>query len=111
MFALQAQQRLSPGDIANVGFSGAKLFNADVMADDHIYNPINGAYVGANFFEINTKHTRFYYYGDKGFDFVPWSDAASVIAKLARYITSFQFCSSQPRTGGQLLNVNAVYNL
>jgi hypothetical protein len=60
MFALQAQQRLSPGDIANVGFSGAKLFNADVMADDHIYNPINGAYVGANFFEINTKHTRFY---------------------------------------------------
>jgi hypothetical protein len=113
MFALQAQQRLSPGDIANVGFAGAKLFAADVIADDHIIN-VPGTVatnLGANYFAINRNHTRFFYFGEKGFDFVPWVDAQTVIAKICRYVTSFQFCSSQPRTGGQLLNVNVVFNL
>lgn len=114
MFSLQAQQRLSPGDIANVGFAGAKLFAADVIADDHILNgagTTNTTSFGANFFAINRNHTRFFYFGEKGFDFVPWVDAQTVIAKICRYVTAFQYCSSQPRTGGQLLNVNVVFNL
>jgi hypothetical protein len=113
MFSLQAQQRLSPGDIANVGFAGAKLFAADVIGDDHIILATGTTVtnLGANFFAINRNHTRFFYFGEKGFDFVPWIDAQTVIAKISRYVTAFQFCSSQPRTGGQLLNVNVVFNL
>ena len=115
MFSLQAQQRLSPGDIANVGFAGAKLFAADVIADDHLLlgagSGGNTTALAANFFAVNRNHTRFFYFGEKGFDFVPWVDAQTVIAKICRYVTAFQFCSSQPRTGGQLLNVNVVFNL
>jgi hypothetical protein len=111
MFSLQAQQRLSPGDIANVGFAAAKLFAADMIGDDHIQAPVNGSYVGANFYALNRNHTRFFYFGSKGFEFVPWVDAQTVVAKVARYIIGFQYASSQPRTGGQLVNVNVVTNL
>lgn len=114
MFSLQAQQRLSPGDIANVGFAGAKLFAADVIADDHIVNvagSVNTTALAANYFAINRNHTRFFYFGEKGFDFVPWVESQTTIAKICRYVTSFQYASSQPRTGGQLLYVNSVMNL
>ena len=116
MYAMQAQQRFAAGDIANAGFAGAALFGARVIADDHIL-PVastNVSYpnaIGCNFIAINSMHTRFFYYGEKGFDFVPWVNNPNVLAKTARYVTSLQYASSQPRTGGQLLNVNAVGNL
>jgi len=115
MFALQPQQRLSPGDIANAGFAGAYLFAARVLGDDHILNPIStgsatGA-IGCNFFAINMNHTRFFYPAQKGFDFIPWVEAQSRVARTSRYVTGLQFCSSQPRTGGLLTNVNSTSNL
>ena len=112
MYALQAQQRLSPGDIANAGFAGAAIFGAAMYGDDHITNPVNGANVGANFYFLNRNKTKFYYMDHKGVEFLDWMFAPSgAIAKTSFYILCFQYVSSQPRTGGQLVNVNTVGNL
>ncbi|GAC1428975.1 MAG: hypothetical protein NVSMB5_23570 [Candidatus Velthaea sp.] len=111
MFAQQAQQRVAPMDIANAGMGGANLFGAPIFADEHLVPPTNGLNIGANYYLLNRRHTKFRYMGDKGFEFFPWIDLPNRVAKVARYVTSFQYASSQPRTGGQLLNVNAVTNL
>lgn len=112
MYALQAQQRFAAGDTANPGFAGAGLFGSLLYADDHIANPTNGSNIGCNYYAVNKRHTRFFYFGRKGCEFIDWMNAPQgSIAKLARYVMAFQFVSTQPRTGGQLLNVNALGNL
>jgi hypothetical protein len=111
MFAQQAQQRVTPMSTANAGFAAADIFGAAGYADEHFTPPTNGTNVGANYYFLNRRHTRFRYMGDKGFEYFPWVDMPNRVAKVARYVTSFQYASSQPRTGGQLLNVNAVTNL
>ena len=112
MFSLQSQQRFAAGDIANAGFAGANLFGSNLLADDHIVNPTNGSNIGCNYYAVNRRHTRFFYFDKKGVEFIDWVDSPSgALAKLARYVMSFQYASSQPRTGGQLLNVNALGNL
>ncbi len=111
MFAQQSQQRVAPMDIANAGMGGANIFGAPILGDEHFTPPVNGSKIGANFYFENRRHTKFYYMGDKGFEFFPWVDLPNRVGKVARYVTCFQFASSQCRTGGQLLNVNAVTNL
>lgn len=111
-FALQSQQRFGSMDIANAGFAGIGLFSATMWADDHIPQVVNSSNFGANFYFINKYKTKFFYFGKKGFDFIDWVDSPNgMVAKQARYATVFQYCSSQPRTGGQLQNVNSIQNL
>lgn len=112
MYSLQGQQRFASGDVANAGFAGAALFGSILLADDHIPNVANGANIGCNYYAINKRHTRFFYFDRKGVEFIDWVDSPSgALAKMARYVMSFQYASSQPRTGGQLLNVNSLANL
>jgi hypothetical protein len=111
MFALQPLQRLAPMDTANAGYAKAMLFTAEMWSDDHIQNPVNAGKIGVNYFLINRGHTKFFYPGRRGFDFIDWNDAPTTVSKKCRYVTCFQMASSQPRTGGQLLNVNSVQNL
>ncbi len=113
MYALQAQQRFASGDIANPGFGGAALFGAILEADDHIVNPVYNSNVGCNFYVINKNHTHFYHMGPKkGSEFIPWvANADGSIAQTCRYVIGLQYASSQPRTGGQILNVNSLANL
>lgn len=112
MYSLQAQQRFSPGDVANPGFAGAALFNCLVMADDHIINPTQSSNIGCNLYLVNKRHTRFFYFDRKGVDFIDWVDSPQgSIAKLCRYVLSFQYASSQCRTGGQVLYFNSLGNL
>lgn len=111
MFAMQPLQRLSPMDTANAGFSKAMLFEAEMWADDHIINPNNGTKIGCNYILLNRHHSKFYYPGRRGFDFIDWNDSPTAVAKKCRYVTAFQLACGQPRTGGQLLNVNSTQNL
>lgn len=111
MYVQAANQRVSPGDAMQVGFSGAWLFKAKVMGDEHIINPTRSTFYGANYFAINHNHTGFYYFGKKGFDFIDWVDAKDVVGKLSRYVTVLQYVSTQPRLNGQLLYVNQLVNL
>lgn len=104
-------QRVAPMDVANVGMGGANVFSAIMYADEHIVPPFNTTKVGANYYFVNRRHTKFRYMGEKGFEFFPWVDLPNRVAKVARYVTCFQFVSSQPRTGGQLLNINSPANL
>lgn len=113
MYALQAQQRFAAGDVANPGFGGASLFGAILKADDHITNPVYNSNVGCNYYVINRNHTHFFYMGPKkGSEFIPWANNADgSIAQTCRYVIGLQYGSSQPRTGGQVLNVNSLANL
>ena len=111
-FAMQSQQRFGSMDEANAGFAGIKLFSAMMWADDHIPQVVNGSSFGANYYYINKRKTKFFYFAKKGFDFIDWVDAPNgMVAKQSRYATCFQYASSQPRTGGQLQNVNSIQNL
>lgn len=113
MYTMQAQQRFAAGDIANPGFAGAQLFGAVLKADDHIVNPVNGAAIGCNYVLVNRNHTHFYHFTPKkGAEFVPWTNTPDgALSQIARYVISFQYASSQCRTGGQVLNVNSLANL
>jgi len=113
MYTMQAQQRFAAGDIANPGFAGAALFGAVLKADDHIVNPTNGGNIGCNFYLINRFHTGFNYFTPKkGAEFIPWTNTSDgALAQVCRYVLSFQYASSQPRTGGQIINVNSLSNL
>lgn len=111
-YSLQSQQRFAAGEVANGGFAGIAFMSAIMLPDDHIPNPTNGSNIGCNYYAVNKRHQRFFYFGRKGVEFVDWVDAPSgALAKIARYVVAFQFASSQCRVSGQLLNVNALANL
>jgi hypothetical protein len=111
MYAQQGQQRVTPMDMANAGMGGANIFTTPILADEHFTPPTNGSKFGANFHFTNRRHTKFYYMGEKGFEFFPWVDQPNRVSKVARYVTSFQYASSQVRTGGAIYNVNSISNL
>lgn len=113
MNLMQPQQRFSSGDIANPGFAGVALFGAYMKADDHIQNSVFSNNIGAPYYFINRNHTKMYYMGPrKGTEFIPWSNNAdNSISQTARYISSFQYASSQPRLNGRMSNVNVLANL
>jgi len=111
MYAQQSQQRVAPMDMANAGMGGANIFNTPILADEHFTPPTNGTKIGCNFYFTNRRHTKFYYMGEKGFEFFPWFDLPNRVGKVSRYVTCFQYASSQCRTGGALFNVNSITNL
>lgn len=109
------QMRVAPMDEANLGFSGAMLYRAEMVADDHIAN-VSGTGGGAGktgclYAAINENHTMFYYFGKKGFDYIPFVDQQGVVGRIARYVTVEQYASTQPRLNGQLNGSNTLANL
>uniref|UniRef100_E6QP88 Phage major capsid protein n=1 Tax=mine drainage metagenome TaxID=410659 RepID=E6QP88_9ZZZZ len=114
MFALDSQIRVSPGDVANPYLSDPHMLAAKVIGDNHflpILGGVGGTKIGYNFYYVNANHTKIHYFGEKGFDFVPWIDTPNVLSKTARYITGFQCASDNPRLNGFLGPVNDLVNL
>ena len=109
------QMRIAPMDEANLGFSGAMLYRAEMVADDHIVNPLGtGAQagkIGVLYAYINENHTMFYYFGKKGFDYIPFVDQQGVVGRIARYVTVEQYASTQPRLNAQISGANGLANL
>jgi hypothetical protein len=106
-----ANQRVSPGDVAEIGFADAFLFNAPMCGDDYLYNPNNGTNIGCNYYGINMGHTHLFYFGKKGYDYIDWMFTNQAISKVARYVTMGQLASTESRLNGILNNINALINL
>jgi hypothetical protein len=114
MFALDSQIRVSPGDTANPYVANPHLLNAEVVGDNHFLPTLGGASgtaIGYSLYYINADHTKMFYFGEKGFDFVPWVDTPNVLQKTARYVIGFQYASDNPRLNGYLANINDLSNL
>lgn len=114
MFALDAQVRVSPGDSANPYLGNPHLLNAEVVGDNHFLptsNPTNAAAIGYTMYYVNANHTHFKYFGEKGFDFVPWLDTPNVLSKSARYVWGGQFVTDNPRLNGDVQNINDLNSL
>lgn len=111
MFTLDSQIRVSPGDSANPYLGNPHLLGAEVVGDNHIAPVTSGANIGYDFYYLNMNHTRMFYFGYKGFDYVPWIDTPNVLSKTSRYVTAFQFASDEPRLNGTYGPVNDLANL
>lgn len=114
MYAMNSMVRVSPGDSANPYLGNPHLLGAEIIGDNHILavtNPNTPTNLGYNYYYLNMNHTRMFYFGYKGFDYVPWIDTPNVLSKTSRYVTAFQFASDEPRLNGQLNNVNDLLNL
>ena len=111
MYGMDPMIRVSPGDSANPYLGNPNLLGAIAIGDNHIATITNAGKIGYNFYYINFNHTRMYYFGEKGFDFVPWIDTPGVLSKTARYIIGFQVASDQPRLNGWIGPFNDIINL
>jgi hypothetical protein len=115
MFALDAQVRVSPGDSANPYLGNPHLLSAEVVGDNHFLPTTNvvgsNTYIGYTLYYVNSNHTRFHYFGEKGFDFVPWLDTPNVLSKTSRYVIGLTYASDNPRLNGDVANVNDLLNL
>jgi hypothetical protein len=111
MFTLDSQVRVSPGDSANPYLGNPHLLGAEVVGDNHFPQILNSASIGYNFYYMNMNHTRMFYFGFKGFDYVPWIDTPNALSKTSRYVTVFQFASDEPRLNGQYTGFNDLGNL
>ena len=69
------------------------------------------AYAGYTFYYVQSNNTKMFYFGEKGFDFVPWLDTPNVLSKTSRYIIALQYASDNPRLNGNLGPVNDLQNL
>ena len=115
MFALDAQVRVSPGDSANPYLANPHLLNAEVIGDNHFlpvtYTSGSNTYIGYNAYYVNSNDTKIFYFGEKGFDFVPWLDTPNVLSKTSRYVIGFQYASDNPRLNGWIGPINDLLNL
>jgi hypothetical protein len=115
MFALDSQVRVSPGDTANPYLGNPHLLGAEVVGDNHFlpttYSSGANTYLGYTLYYVNSNHTKIFYFGEKGFDYVPWLDTPNVLSKTSRYVIGFQYASDNPRLNGYLANVNDLQNL
>jgi len=115
MFALDSQVRVSPGDSANPYLGNPHLLGAEVVGDNHFLPTVNtsgsNTYLGYTFYYVNSNDTKMFYFGDKGFDYVPWLDTPNVLSKTSRYIIALQYASDNPRLNGSLGAVNDLLNL
>jgi hypothetical protein len=111
MFTMDSQIRVSPGDSANPYLGNPHLLGAEVVGDNHFAATLNAGSIGYSFYYMNFNHTRMFYFGFKGFDYVPWIDTPNVLSKTSRYVTAFQFASDEPRLNGQYNNFNDLSNL
>jgi hypothetical protein len=115
MFSLDAQVRVSPGDSANPYLGNPHLLGAEVVGDNHFipttYTSGSNTYIGYTLYYVNSNHTHFKYFGEKGFDFVPWLDTPNVLSKTSRYVWGGQYVSDNPRLNGYLGPINDLLNL
>jgi hypothetical protein len=111
MFTMDSQVRLSPGDAANPYLGNPHLLGAIWIGDTHFDTYSNGTAVGYNFFYVNANHTKYRYFGEKGFDFVPWIDTPNVLEKTCRYVIGLACASDNPRLNGIYGPVNDLLNL
>ncbi|MGD0968625.1 MAG: hypothetical protein ABR949_10090 [Candidatus Aquilonibacter sp.] len=104
MFSMDSQVRLSPGDAANPYLGNPHVLGAQCIGDNH-FDTIAGtgtntSAIGYNFFYVNANHTKYRYFGEKGFDFVPWIDTPNVLEKTCRYVIGLACASDNPRLNG-----------
>jgi hypothetical protein len=111
MFTLDSQVRVSPGDSANPYLGNPHLLGAQAIGDTHFDTISNGTSVGYNFYYVNANHTKFRYFGEKGFDFVPWIDTPGVLEKTCRYVAGLACASDNPRLNGVYGPLNDLLNL
>ena len=114
MFAMDAQVRVSPGDSANPYLGNPGLLGAQWIGDNHFdtYTASTGsANVGYNAFFVNVPHTPYRYFGEKGFDFIPWLDTPNILEKTCRYVTGFAMASDNCRLNGLITYMNDLDNL
>jgi len=115
MFTLDAQVRVSPGDSANPYLGNPHLLGAQWIGDNHFdtYSPVTGntTAIGYNMFYVNANHTKYRYFGEKGFDFVPWIDTPNVLEKTCRYVIGLCNITDNPRLNGWYGTVNDLLNL
>lgn len=111
MFTMDSQVRLSPGDAANPYLGNPHILGAQWIGDNHFDTIANGTSVGYNFFYVNANHTKYRYFGEKGFDFVPWIDTPNVLEKTCRYVIGLACASDNPRLNGLYGPVNDLLNL
>jgi hypothetical protein len=111
MFSLDAQVRVSPGDSANPYLGNPHLLGAECIGDTHFDTIYNGQNVGYNLYYVNSNHTKYRYFGEKGFDFVPWIDTPNVLEKTCRYVIGLAEASDNPRLNGFVGAFNDLLNL
>jgi hypothetical protein len=115
MFSLDSQVRVSPGDSANPYLGNPHLLRAEFVGDNHFVPVTNtvgsNLYVGYNAYYVNSNDTKIFYFGPKGFDFVPWLDTPNVLSKTSRYVIGLQYASDNPRLNGWLGPFNDLVNL
>lgn len=115
MFTLDSMIRVSPGDSANPYTANPHLLGAVCIADNH-FDTISGTgsnanSVAYNMFFVNANHTKYRYFGEKGFDFIPWIDTPNVLQKTCRYVIGLACASDNPRLNGLYGPVNDLNNL
>ena len=111
MYSMNSMIRVSPGDTANPYTADPHILGAVVIGDDHIGFQTNAGKIGYTYYYMNMNHSRMYFFGEKGFDYVPWIDTPGILSKVSRYVSVFQNASDEPRLNGYLANVNDLQNL
>jgi hypothetical protein len=115
MFSLDAQVRVSPGDSANPYLANPHLLGMEIVGDNHFlpttYVSGSNTYIGYTLYYVNSNDTKMFYFGEKGFDFVPWLDTPNVLSKTSRYIIALQYASDNPRLNGFVGPFNDLLNL
>jgi len=111
MFTLDSQVRVSPGDSANPYLGNPHLLSAQWIGDNHFDTIASGTNIGYNFFYVNANHTKYRYFGEKGFDFVPWIDTPNVLEKTCRYVIGLANATDNPRLNGLYGPCNDLLNL
>lgn len=111
IFSLDSMIRVSPGDSANPYTGNPHTLGAQWIGDTHFDVYSNGTNVGYNMFFVNSTHTRYRYFGEKGFDYIPWLDTPNVLEKTCRYVVGLACLSDNPRLNGYYGPVNSLANL
>jgi hypothetical protein len=111
MFSMDAQVRLSPGDSANPYLGNPHTLGAQWIGDNHFDTIANGSDYGYNFYYVNANHTKYRYFGEKGFDYIPWLDTPNVLEKTCRYVVGLACASDNPRLNGVIGPCNDLENL
>jgi hypothetical protein len=113
MFTLDSQIRVSPGDSANPYLGNPSLLGAQWIGDNHFdtYQSPTTTAVAYNMYYVNVPHTCYRYFGEKGFDFIPWIDTPNVLEKTCRYVAGFALASDNCRLNGLITYLNDLTNL
>ena len=113
IFTLDSQIRVSPGDTANPYTANPHTFDSMWVGDNHfdVVTNAGGTSNAYNFFYVNANHTKYRYFGEKGFDYIPWLDTPNILEKTSRYVKGFCMVSDNPRLNGWYGPINDLLNL